>query len=68
MDAKKIGMGILAVALSVGAFAATASACEGGHLGRREARIERRAARRGERFERRVERFEHRHGLDRWGR
>jgi hypothetical protein len=61
MDAKKIGIGILAGVLSLGALTATASAYEGRGMARREARIESRAFRSGERFERRHERFERRH-------
>jgi hypothetical protein len=65
MDAKKIGIGVLAAVLSLGALTATASAYEGRGTVRREARIERRAFRRGERFERRHERFERRHSFRR---
>jgi hypothetical protein len=55
---KKIGIGIVATVLSLGMFAATASACEGArvyrpvHSGRRFIREGRREGRREARFER----------------
>jgi hypothetical protein len=67
MDAKKIGVGVLAAVLCFGALTASASAYEGRGMVRREARIERHAFRRGERFERRRERFDRRRFRRLWG-
>lgn len=62
MTTKKIVVGVLAALLSLGAFTATASACEGGaRIGRVERRVERRERRIERREARRIRRIERRH-------